>query len=704
MAADIHDDGSGKGHTSAIATSHEDPMEDDTHEGEKFVNQSILRAEFTINRNNQGRFHAIPLVRSLVEAIIKTKHDITFKTQDGSGSFNNLEAFPATEASIKQFFSMASISSTSQAPQKVLIKICVESPTVIDFYKKQDGRFAKYCKDNGIWISDHPYETLEITKIGWVIQKSTTTSHRTTVEDFLIKRIQQHEETMREPGSTAPAEIIPPFKVHSRNVKGSKLEGSRIPRSAHAFEIECELINSVSLRARLMQSQPDDAREGLFIEHSLRQTDKKLHDALIDSHNVFLDNLRKIEILGITRDGMDNANAATEVSLRQHLMKLGEKDKEGFSILSIEPTRATEEKGKWIIVCMKSSEDRVIKSVKETFSHIRETDPVTFPNPCLGGKLNDTYEAYTTALRNATLGTSTSTENGGLNRSRSNGNRNRTPNKRQSVTITYDEEEFPAIIAPVTPPLIPTTRTPLSTVQRRNAPAVTLSKKDTYASRAAATSSSKRSTTTTNKTNNNASDEPRSDENSTPKQHSREVSEDVSTRMAALDDRMAKLENANDTLLKRIESQLIAQQGVNNRIETNTAKEIKTLRVKIETLSEQLAEFMSFVRQESNVVVDNTAKTLHSKRGPESSPSPNGPTKHPPKRISRPAPIQLETEFGSDEEDDAINEEEGDSSNMEDMEQSYTQSRSSSPSYENAKSREGSEAGEMNTQPGSQES
>jgi hypothetical protein len=180
---------------------------------------------------------------------------------------------------------------------------------------------------------------------------------------------------------------------------------------------------------------------------------------------------------------MDNANVATEVSLRQYLMKLGKNDEEGFSILSIEATRATEEKGKWLIAYTVTKEDNAIKSVKATFSHILENDPAIFPNPRLGGKLNDSYEAYTTNLRNATLDTSNSKDNGGSTPTRSNGNRTRTCsyNQRQSVTITYDEEDFPDLISKpaVTPPLSPTTRTPLKKPKRTSAPVVSSSKKDT---------------------------------------------------------------------------------------------------------------------------------------------------------------------------------------------------------------------------------
>jgi hypothetical protein len=176
---------------------------------------------------------------------------------------------------------------------------------------------------------------------------------------------------------------------------------------------------------------------------------------------------------------------------------------------------------------------KVIKLVKGILSHIRENAPGTFPNPCLGGKLNDTYEAYTTGLRNATMDILNSNDNGDSNRTRANGNRDRNYNKRPSVTITYDEEDFPKLTTPVTPTLSPPTRTPLNKPNRKSVSAVDPSKKDTYASRTAATNSIRASTTTHNEThnnNNNNSSEHRSDETTTPKQHSREVTEN-STRI-----------------------------------------------------------------------------------------------------------------------------------------------------------------------------
>jgi hypothetical protein len=133
--------------------------------------------------------------------------------------------------------------------------------------------------------------------------------------------------------------------------------------------------------------------------------------------------------------------------------------------------------------------------------------------------------AYTTGLRNATLDITKSNGNGDSNRTRTrasgnrnrNRNRNRNYNKRPSVTITYDEEDFPKLTTPVTPTLSPPTRTPLNKLNRKSVSAAGPSKKDTYASHTAATSSIKGSNTTNNKTHSNTSSEHRSDETTTPR-------------------------------------------------------------------------------------------------------------------------------------------------------------------------------------------
>jgi hypothetical protein len=56
--------------------------------------------------------------------------------------------------------SMTTIDSKPQATQKVLVEICVESPTAIDFYKKKEGKLNNYLDQNKIWITEHLFETL----------------------------------------------------------------------------------------------------------------------------------------------------------------------------------------------------------------------------------------------------------------------------------------------------------------------------------------------------------------------------------------------------------------------------------------------------------------------------------------------------------------------------------------------------------------
>jgi hypothetical protein len=154
----------------------------------------------------------------------------------------------------------------------------------------------------------------------------------------------------------------------------------------------------------------------------------------------------------------------------------------------------------------------------------------------------------------------------------------------------------------------------------------------------------------------------------------------------------------HDTRMAKIESELIHQRATTKRIEESTSNKFMTLSSMIENLTEQVATLVAFAQP----------APTHSKRRPESSPSPNGAMKHPTKRISRIQPLQLDEDFAdSNEFSDAIVEDFEESTSVEDMEDvepGTTQSRSSSPNLVNSISMEGSEAGEMNTQPGSQES
>jgi hypothetical protein len=97
-----------------------------------------------------------------------------------------------------------------------------------------------------------------------------------------------------------------------------------------------------------------------------------------------------------------------------------------------------------------------------------------------------------------------------------------------------------------------------------------------------------------------------------------------------------------------------------------------TSKEEIQRLSGLIQHLISIVQPESTAstdvtdVADDTAQVVHSKRGPESSPSPNnGATKHLNKRISRPEPKQLDGDFEDDEVHAAITEDDGDSQSKE---------------------------------------
>jgi hypothetical protein len=427
-----------------------------------------------------------------------------------------------------------------------------------------------------------------------------------------------------------------------------------------------------------------EARDGLFVDHTVRKTDKALHDTIVDSNNEYLNGSRKIEILGITREAMDTRIAELGgESLRDHLLQHGvgdgeEPDRNTF--LTVEATRETDEKGKWYLTYNIAKETAVTTCIDQLIPNLRKNEPKLFPKLTLGGKRTASFVAYTNTLRNRTPPSSNPKSNGGPNR-----NSNKYNNSPSVVTIAYDDESFPEISTTATAPSSHPPRTPLTKLNGKNTPANASRKKDTYASRAAAASLTKNTSKTTNKTSDTARGKPRSDAATTPKQHSQEENGALLQRMAVFDTRMAA-----------IESKMIHQGATTARMELSTSKDMKTLGELIASLTEQVAALVvQLAPTHSNKTIDNTARPLlHNKRGLESSPSPNGATKHPNKRKTRLAPVQLDGDFADD----------GDSQSMDDAEdQSYGQSRSNSPDL-GAEISEGSEDGGMHTQPGSQES
>jgi hypothetical protein len=356
MASVDTDDSGDPGIPTPTTTSHEDPMDDDSHEGEKNPYKSALRVEFAIkksNDNNKKSFNADFNMRSLVEAILKTTTDIIFKTKTGDDSFKNLDDFPKGDA-FKLFFPMISIDSTPQGPEKVVAEMFVESPTAIDFYKTKEGTLYTYLDKNWIWITEHRYDTLAIAKIGWIGQISTTLALKQDYEITLQERILKHEKNMREMGSTEPIEPTPRFEIWPRTLRGSKVDGTGKARETRAYEVSCEAIHAATLRAKLMDSQSDEhfeAREGLFIVHGLMKSERTLHDANIDSQNEYLNGLKKIEISGITREAMDIPfDSLGGLSVRDYLLYDGSEDPNGSTFLTIEPTRETDENGKWFLL------------------------------------------------------------------------------------------------------------------------------------------------------------------------------------------------------------------------------------------------------------------------------------------------------------------------------------------------------------------
>jgi hypothetical protein len=202
-------------------------------------------------------------------------------------------------------------------------------------------------------------------------------------------------------------------------------------------------------------------------------------------------------------------------------------------------------------------------------------------------------------------------------------------------------------------------------------------------------STSKSTSKTTNTTSNIVSEQHRSDDAPNAKQPARDEND-------ALHRRIAAIESENEARFAAIESKI-------NHQSATTSTEMRLLFELIANLTVQVTALVAQGRPALttlNETTDDTVRPPPSKRGPESSPSPNGATKHPPKRKSRPAPIQLDGDFANNE---VATEEDGESQSMDGMELAHTQSRSSSPILEAEVVWKDLRPGNV-PQPGSQES
>jgi hypothetical protein len=708
MADDTNENRSDHGVLFATTTSSDVVMDDDANDGKKNQNEKVLRAEFTIKGADRKRpFEVHARVRSLVEAIIQTDRNITFKIKDGDSTFNTLETFP-TEEKFKRFFPITGVKSEYQAPQKVVVEINIQSPTVIDFYKTKEGPFSKYLFQEKIWIVEHNFETLEVTEIGWIQEISTVLALQPEVENLIRMRIREHENTVPG-GSTESINPTPTFDIKPRNIQGSKIEGTNKRRECRGYEVSCEAIHAETLRAKLMDSQAfdnHDPREGVYIDHGLRTSslpeDTGLYDDNIHSQNEYLDKVKKIEIFGVDRKAMNTKiDELQNVSLLDHLLNHGthcEADATSTpTISSIEPTKETDTAGKWWILYRSDKETAVKTALGKVIPLLHNEEPELFPDISIGGNRKAGAEAYANTLRDLTKVSPNSKNIDQPKRTHANGNRNRNRNHQRSlVTIAYDEKQYPELSTPTIEPSSHSPSTPLTKPNNTNATAVDSHRKDTYASRTTANSSTKSNGKTNNKATKNVTGKHRRDEAATLEHHSSDGDDVLQQRIAAQEARMAK-----------IESELLQQGATVKRMELSSSAEIKALGVLIADLTSQIAALTTFVRPNpklSNETTVNTVRDFPSKRRPVSSPSPNGAAKPQTKRASRPEPRQLYDEEGDDLALDAwAFEDEGDML-TDAMDATFNQSRCNSPSLETEITMEGSKTGAITTQSGSYES
>jgi hypothetical protein len=723
MATDIDVDKGDTDPPSASTTTQPEPMDHEAHDDGKNQHEMVFRAEYSIMNGNAETFAAKRNVRSLVEAIITSSNaDVTFMSKDKTLSFKLLKDFPNEAGAFGRFFPLTVLDSTHGEKRKAVVAIHLASPNAIVFHKPLPTTLQQYLDEHKIWLIEHKFDTLKVVKIGMVKGCSTLFSWQHKLQNKIQEQIDEAnlaDMTDDSPDNTIDTlqlEKTPAFELRGRNVKswqkGSN-EHKKVILETRAYEISCEAIHAERLRALLRDSQPDDKnRGGAFVDYALKKKDMQLFNDQIRAQNEFLLSLKKVVVSGIHRDAMSATTSDPNgLTMEEQLMNLyktttAEDGSESQTpmILSVEPTNYTDADGKWYLMCTAENEHEVEEFVDEKIPILYKTsDKYTevqnafkqFPKPHRGGANRAGFENYASALRNSTSPASQNPKhNGGSHR-------NRNYRKPKELRIVF-EEAYPPLNKPKNKHKSVQSPDKSDTYPTRTAG--TTNKNDNNAKRTAATSANTYYSTTsppskTSKTSKTRSPLTGGDNGKTAptEKHSTDDMANILKRLAANEETIAK---QSETIAK-MQADNAQQYKTLTATLADTATQTKESTAKTQELIAQLtAQLSAFVTSSNgdtnsgNGVLHSTTRTVNSKRGAVASPSSSQLRTHTRLRRQRlvrlSSPKALDSSFATNEnaheEDQNMNDDSG----------------RDSPNHSTTTTMEGSEAGAIHTQPGSQ--
>jgi len=299
------------------------------------------------------------VVNGIVTAMFSVHRDLTFMTTEPSpATFNTIQHFPESETDFQRFFPTETV--TKRNSTTIVIGLRFKSTYTVPLFKRSHN-FLRYLSEHKAFLYTHKLQTLRLAKLGFIVGKSPILTWREDYELSLRTVLAEQAASSRiipedsiEEDFPPITELVPPFETTTRTINHiDPTNGSKW--STFAMEVVCESTHSRRLLELLHETKLQPRVHGTFVPHHLAGTDTTLYRQQLVAQNKFLNQIRKIPVLGLPRSAMqapllDDSDGTT---LRAHLEKtiLRQDGNEQSLFVSIEPTNRSTDKGKWFFLC-----------------------------------------------------------------------------------------------------------------------------------------------------------------------------------------------------------------------------------------------------------------------------------------------------------------------------------------------------------------
>ncbi|WP_317201736.1 hypothetical protein [Janthinobacterium sp.] len=419
-----------------------------------------IRAEF-VHSGRNGGYKASIEAKQLFIHFVRIDPDIVFKSKDDTSiTLSKKDVFPAGENRFKALFQVTPHSTRNDGGGKVNVNFLIDTKNSLASFKG-DTTFMNYLRDEKIWLTEHKYETNELTAIGYIVNKSPVLTYRPQLENDIRSALSDYLEDVIDDEE----KFIPDMEISTRKIVHVLRDSENKRKGAmetQALEIKCESAHAGRLKTLLCKARLPEHRFGKFIPHAMAKNDPSIVKALIAEHNKFLTEIVAIPIFGLHENALfslvsgsgekgdeDDEPLITKM-LKAEIAKQtadGRKFLEPI-VLSIEQTLLSDERGKWFVIAKKKNAETVNRLIDEfliptaegtiAFKN-HENDSESFKQGIRRtNKPNEAMQSYAAILRENMTGNV-------IPDSDRTYDKHNQEKKRKQMVITYTNAEFPAL-------------------------------------------------------------------------------------------------------------------------------------------------------------------------------------------------------------------------------------------------------------------